>query len=106
MKEKSKISPIRVLALFIVVCVALWVFMNPSNSYDFGIQDYWKLQPGMTYEEVVSILGGDGELISRDRETENNQQELYSWTSKRGGSVQISFQNGKLVSKAEFDLAD
>ncbi len=58
---------------------------------------------GMTYPEVVGILGEAGEEMSRN-ELAGITTVMYSWKRFGGANMNAMFQNGKLISKAQFGL--
>lgn len=62
---------------------------------------YEKLEVGMTLEEVINILGGEGEALS---EAENMVVYNYKGTAGNGGNAVIAFQSGKLLTKAQSGL--
>jgi hypothetical protein len=63
-----------------------------------------RIETGMSYPEVVSILGKSGEELSRV-ELAGIVTVMYSWKKPLSvGNMNAMFQNGKLVSKAQFGL--
>jgi hypothetical protein len=68
-------------------------------------ENYLKLQNGMSYQEAVRILGEDGEEMTSS-EIAGIRTEMYMWKAKgfSGGNMNATFQNGALVSKAQFNL--
>jgi hypothetical protein len=67
------------------------------------LASYQRLSEGMTYSEVVSILGSSGEELSRSDIAGINTV-MYSWKTWSGANMNVMFQNGRLVSKAQFGL--
>ena len=59
---------------------------------------YEKLEVGMSVEEVIEILGGEGEALS---EAENMVVYNYKGAAGNGGNAVIAFQGGKLLTKAQ-----
>lgn len=55
----------------------------------------------MSYEEVVAILGSEGELLSQAGEGEF-KSEMVQWDGDNG--LNVTFQNDKVQSKAQFGL--
>ena len=75
-----------------------------SNSPGVSLANFNRLQTGMTYQEVVSILGSRGELISSS-ELAGTKTEMYQWEgTSLGANMNAMFQDGKLISKAQFGL--
>lgn len=62
---------------------------------------YEKLEVGMSLEDVIDILGGEGEALS---EAENMVVYNYKGTAGNGGNAVIAFQGGKLLTKAQSGL--
>ena len=62
-------------------------------------------QLGMTYEEVVEIVGGEGELSNTAGDGEY-KIELYSWDGNGsvGSNANVTFTNGKVSGKAQLGL--
>ncbi len=72
--------------------------------------EYDRIRHGMSYSEVVSIIGARGE------ETVSNRMEgvpgvmesiytvMYSWQNRDGSNMNAMFQNDKLMNKAQFGL--
>jgi len=66
-----------------------------------------QIQQGMTYRQVVSILGREGTVMS-----ENNIEAgqfsvhtiMYTWEAGLFANMNAMFQNGKLMSKAQMGL--
>ena len=70
------------------------------NSSYITLQEFNEIEIGMTYEEVVEIIGGEGDLIAEDA-----YGKTYTWEpSSNSGiySVTMSFYNGKLTNKFKF----
>ena len=65
--------------------------------------NYLRIREGMTYPEVVKILGSSGKEISRS-ELVGITTVMYSWSKWSGANMNAMFQNGKLVTKAQFGL--
>ena len=64
-----------------------------------------KIQTGMTYQQVVDIIGEDGTVLS-ESEIANIKTTIYSWYGEGsiGANANVTFQNGKVTSKAQFGL--
>ena len=64
----------------------------------------------MTYEKVVETLGSSGlEMSSNYIEgvpgvVPSVRTVMYQWMGKGGANMNVMFQNGRLVSKAQFGL--
>lgn len=65
--------------------------------------EYTSLREGMSYSEAVSIIGASGEELSRS-DLAGISTVMYSWTNSNGSNMNAMFQDGKLVTKAQFGL--
>lgn len=75
----------------------------PKEDKTVTLEEYNKIKNGMSYKEVVKIIGFEG--------TENSQNELagvktvmYTWQNDDGSNMNAIFQNDKLTQKAQFGL--
>lgn len=70
-----------------------------------NMENYLKLQNGMSYQEVVSILGEEGEELSSN-ELAGISNKMYMWKAAGfgGANMNAMFQDGALVSKSQFGL--
>ena len=80
---------------------------NSESSKDSGyatMEKFEKIETGMTYEEVVEIMGSKGELMS-EVGVGDITSKLYCWYAKNGiANMNITFSNGKVLSKAQVAL--
>lgn len=96
--------------------VATITFQNGkvTNKTQFGVNDqsaakatmdkYNQVETGMTYDEVVAIMGGDGELSS-DTKIAGVSSKLYMWDGEDiASNCSITFSDGKVSSKSQFGL--
>ena len=69
------------------------------------LAEFYKLRTGMSYLDVKRIIGCDGE-ISSQVEMAGINTALVSWqaTDRFIGSMNATFQNGRLMAKAQFGL--
>lgn len=66
-----------------------------------------QLQNGMSYEQVVQVLGAPGEVMSENAFGEGAYRThtvMYTWQVGVMANMNCMFQNGKLMSKAQFGL--
>lgn len=108
-----------ILAGFVVLGVISWnagVFKtssdSPSNSTSstsvaqpqITLSKYNQLQDGMTYSEVVKILGKPGTEVSSSS-VAGYKTVMIQWEGEGlGANMNAMFQNGKLISKAQLGL--
>jgi hypothetical protein len=64
---------------------------------------YERIQDGMFYEQVVGIIGQEGQELSRSS-VAGYSTVMYSWKNSNGSNMNAMFQNGRLVTKAQFGL--
>lgn len=69
-------------------------------------EEFDAVESGMTYEEVVEIIGFEGELNSQADIGMGSKYitEIYSWSNLFGSNMNVTFQGGKVISKAQFGL--
>ena len=66
--------------------------------------EYSQLATGMSYQEAVDIIGFRGQELSRSS-LAGTTTVMYQWMNPGlGGNMNAMFQNGRLVSKAQFGL--
>ena len=63
-----------------------------------------QIQTGMTYEQVVAIVGSEGTL-STESAYGNQSMKIYYWYASNGiSNATISFTNGKVSAKSQIGL--
>ena len=72
-----------------------------SDEPSLTMEKYNQVRTGMDYEDVGDPLGIHGEEVSRS-EIAGITTVMYHWNTRSGPSMNAIFQNGKLVSKAQF----
>lgn len=81
---------------------------KPKNDEKITKAEFLKIENGMTYEQVIEIIGSEGELLSETGDKGSDYHTvMYQWKGKGfGASANATFQGGELISKAQFGLAD
>lgn len=89
----------------VIGCIGLVSFIAamPLDQPVVTLEEYSRIHEGMTYEEVVAIIGEEGEELSRVN-VSGFTTVMYGWTNPSGANMNAMFQNGLLVSKAQFGL--
>jgi hypothetical protein len=82
---------------------------SPTTTAGVTMANYNRLQTGMTYAQVVQILGKEGEKLTElgSKEISGDKIVMYQWDGDRGGpdaKINAFFKNGKLDTKFQFDL--
>ena len=82
---------------------------GPTTTAGVTMANYNRLQTGMTYAQVVQILGKEGEKLSElgGKGISADKIVMYQWDGDSGGpdaKINAFFKNGKLDSKLQFDL--
>ncbi len=79
-----------------------------SENTRITLEEFNQIQTGMTYEQVVELIGTDGTIMSESDITGDGQYKttIYSWEGKGGlgANANVTFQGGKVVAKAQFGL--
>ncbi len=131
-KQKKRKSKKKALLIFFIIVAAFFLIIliaagsgddSNSNNND-GISDstnesasveseyityeeYEKIQNGMTYNEVVKIIGCEGQVVSSSTYGDANTV-TYSWSSKDMGGVTygatIVFIDGVVTGKSQIGL--
>lgn len=82
--------------------------MNVSASTDSGVIDsdkFARIESGMTYEEVVSIIGSEG-TEDTTSQVGDITTTIYEWQSDSFGVATVTFQNDKVVNKTQVGAGD
>jgi hypothetical protein len=78
-----------------------------SSDVTVTLDEFNKISNGMTYEEVVEIIGGEGDLLSEsgDKGTElHTVMYMYTGEGDLGANANFMFQNNKLENKSQIGL--
>lgn len=81
---------------------------EPAKEGVLTSEKYDQIKSGMTYEEVVAIIGSEGQVMSEsgDKGTEFHTA-MYEWeTDGFMSAANIMFQNNKMMSKSQMGVSD
>lgn len=81
---------------------------NASASTDTGVIDndkFSQIESGMTYEQVVSIIGSEG-TEDTTSQVGDITTTIYEWQSDSFGVATVTFQNDKVVNKTQVGMGD
>jgi len=71
---------------------------------------YNQIQNGMSYQDVVTLLGGEGTLLSQTNNNDSNgnpvELKIYYWEGQgeTGANVSVTFSGGVVTSKTSYGL--
>ena len=93
------------LRLSLVLVISGFLF-SACNSQTVTYSEYQDVKNGMTYEEVVEIVGEEGKEMSNiDAQGVGNAQGIsakgYKWQNSDGSNMIVSFVNGEVATKAQ-----
>ncbi len=77
------------------------------NNNKITLQKFNEIKMGMTYKEVVAIIGEEGTVVSEvDLDIDSRYKTtMYHWYASDGmANANVTIQGGKVVSKAQFGL--
>lgn len=82
---------------------------NEKQKSTAGVNyaNFQKIQNGMSYSQVVELLGEEGELLSESDVLNDPQYatKMYYWYDYTGiSNCNVMFQGGKVISKAQVGL--
>ncbi len=108
-----------IVALFVMGWVSMgFVFTKsvPDNRLQsesihvVTIDKYLSIQYGVSYQEVVEILGAEGEELSSNRVEgipgvmESLETMVFQWVNENGSKMNATFQNNELTQKGQSGL--
>lgn len=75
-----------------------------SPSKGVTMDQFSRVQTGMTYREVVAILGEPTQQLSQV-EVAGQRSAMFSWDGEGfGANCNVTFSNGQVMAKAQFGL--
>lgn len=78
--------------------------VSSGDDVEISLAQYNSIETGMSYDDVVNLLGGEGSLLS-DTDISGSTSQVYQWNgASLGANATITFSNGKVMSKAQFGL--
>lgn len=76
---------------------------NADNGYA-TLEKFNSIKTGMTYEEVVAIMGSEGTVLS-EASLVNTTTTIYYWYAKDGiFNMNVTVSDGKVIAKAQLGL--
>lgn len=112
--KKLKHTGLRVTLGIVIIFVGIIAIatsgndMAPTSSQlqeeKVTMEKFDAIEVGMTYQEVVNIIGEEGTL-STESSYESQSMQIYYWYASNGMSnATISFMNGKVNAKSQIGL--
>ncbi len=84
----------------LIICAALLIAMlvgAGSTGKKYNMAKFEQLHNGMSYAEMVEVLGADGEVANEDGSSQETPGS-YIWTNRNGSSITAVFdENDTLV---------
>lgn len=75
-----------------------------GSDAEVTLEKFNAVETGMTYEQVVELFGGEGELLS-ETELAGITMAIYTWNGNTLLSTcQVTFENGAVSSKSQYGL--
>lgn len=74
-----------------------------SVEKSITMAQFKKLKTGMTYKQACMYLGPTG-VEDGSNELAGFKTSSYTWTNDNMGTINLMFQNGKLMQKTQFNL--
>ena len=79
-----------------------------NSEASISLDEFNKIETGMSYKEICDIVGGEGTLSSSVDVGigEEYKTEIYQWTGSGsiGANANVTFQGGQVISKAQIGL--
>ena len=103
-RAKFWTAVVSIAIIAIAVIIILLIVLPNAGSNGLTYEKYARISNGMTYSQVVDILGDDGELTSSAGVSGYTLQ-YYSWTNASGTRVVVvGFENGRVCAKSQIGL--
>lgn len=105
-KGTSTLVIILAIVVLSIIAIGITTPKAPAVTVDYGpiledkvtLENYNRINSGMSYSQVVDILG-PGEQLQK-----NKYYEYYHWRSENGGSLTIIFTDGVVLSISQSGL--
>lgn len=76
---------------------------SKDGGADISMDKYNQIETGMSYEEIVKIIGSDGEQ-TRTSKIGNTEISSYRWRGEKYSNIFATFKDNKLTSKSQSGL--
>lgn len=78
---------------------------SSADSTKIDADKFKQIQNGMTYDQVKQIIGSDGTEQSTT-EVSGITTKIYEWEADGFGAATVTFEDDKVVNKAQFGVGD
>jgi hypothetical protein len=98
--------------ILVIVIIAVAVGLNEASktlhrnetAAKITLSEFNSIQSGMTVDQVNNIVGGPGKLLSQT-DIGGHHTEIRMWSGQDlGSNANVTFQDGAVISKAQFGL--
>lgn len=111
-KNNNKRNIIIGVITFIISCVIIFsVFLLISKGSGSSTNDYLtynnyvSIRDGMTYSQVVNVLGGNSGVLDTSSSYDGYTLSYYTWSNRSGTKcIVVGFENGKVCAKSQYGL--
>lgn len=105
----------KILLIFAIICIAICITLliidmkenDNLNTEKITLEKFNDIKIGMTYQDVVNLIGEEGIILS-DSNIGNNEEyhtTIYYWYAENGiANVNVTIQGGKVISKLQIGL--
>lgn len=116
LKKKTTSYSYLIAIFFVILVIFIFEFWgsHPINQGVFTeivtFEEYEKISNEMSYQQVVQLIGVEGEELSRNKiegipgVMESVETVMYQWINKNGTGMNAIFQNDKLFQKSQSGL--
>lgn len=95
----------------VILGALVWGMIKGAATPDvITMEEFASIQNGMSYSQVATIVGEDGELTGDNHiegvpgVMESVDTKMYTWKNVDGSNMVIMLQNDKLMQKNQFGL--
>lgn len=105
-KNKWVWGVVAFVAVFVIVLSIILGSRGCSSSVNYLTYDnYMKIQNGMSYSEVVEILGGHEGQLDTESGYGGYTLKYYTWTNSSGTRcIVVGFENNRVCAKSQYGL--